>query len=119
MNTKASAGLAELVPTRMRPAYRPLRSVLRGCSGRGYRPYGCPEIFNTDQGSQFTADAFTGILRSEGISISMDGRGLSRLRSVAAASACGSPVGGYPLFISISHVTYSQEHFLDILLGLI
>ncbi len=37
--------------------------------------YGCPEIFNTDQGSQFTADAFTGILRSKGISISMDGRG--------------------------------------------
>ena len=34
-----------------------------------------PEIFNTDQGSQFTADAFTSILRSEEIRISMDGRG--------------------------------------------
>ena len=37
--------------------------------------YGCPEIFNTDQGSQFTAEAFTDILRSNSISISMDGKG--------------------------------------------
>jgi len=34
-----------------------------------------PEIFNTDQGSQFTSDAFTGILKKAGIAISMDGRG--------------------------------------------
>jgi putative transposase len=34
-----------------------------------------PEIFNTDQGSQFTSQAFTGRLKEEGISISMDGRG--------------------------------------------
>jgi putative transposase len=34
-----------------------------------------PEIFNTDQGSQFTSEAFTGRLKKEGISISMDGRG--------------------------------------------
>lgn len=37
--------------------------------------YGVPEIFNTDQGSQFTSDAFTGILESHNISISMDGKG--------------------------------------------
>lgn len=37
--------------------------------------YGCPEIFNTDQGSQFTAEVFTGALRSRDISISMDGKG--------------------------------------------
>jgi putative transposase len=37
--------------------------------------YGCPEIFNTDQGSQFTAEVFTGALRSKGIAISMDGKG--------------------------------------------
>ncbi len=36
---------------------------------------GRPEIFNTDQGSQFTAAAYTGRLESIGISISMDGRG--------------------------------------------
>jgi putative transposase len=34
-----------------------------------------PEIFNTDQGSQFTSEAFTGILRDAGVAISMDGRG--------------------------------------------
>jgi len=37
--------------------------------------YGTPEIFNTDQGAQFTADAFTGVLRERGIKISMDGKG--------------------------------------------
>jgi len=37
--------------------------------------FGCPEIFNTDQGSQFTSDAFTGVLKSNDIQISMDGRG--------------------------------------------
>jgi putative transposase len=37
--------------------------------------YGTPEIFNTDQGSQFTSDAFIGILENHGIAISMDGKG--------------------------------------------
>ena len=37
--------------------------------------FGRPEIFNTDQGSQFTSAAFTGVLVSTGIRISMDGRG--------------------------------------------
>ena len=37
--------------------------------------YGKPEIFNTDQGSQFTAAAFTGALLEAGVRISMDGRG--------------------------------------------
>jgi putative transposase len=40
--------------------------------------YGCPEIFNTDQGSQFTSAAFTGMLRDHGIQISMDGKGCWR-----------------------------------------
>ncbi len=39
------------------------------------RAYGRPEIFNTDQGSQFTSAVFTGVLLREGIAISMDGRG--------------------------------------------
>jgi len=34
-----------------------------------------PEIFNTDQGSQFTSEVFTGRLKKEGIRISMDGKG--------------------------------------------
>jgi putative transposase len=37
--------------------------------------YGTPEIFNTDQGRQFTSEAFTGILSARGIRISMDGKG--------------------------------------------
>jgi putative transposase len=37
--------------------------------------YGKPEIFNTDQGSQFTSEAFTGVLTQHGIAISMDGKG--------------------------------------------
>ncbi len=37
--------------------------------------YGRPEIFNTDQGSQFTSPRFTGILQEAGVRISMDGRG--------------------------------------------
>jgi len=37
--------------------------------------YGTPEIFNTDQGSQFTSDDFIGVLQKCGISISMDGKG--------------------------------------------
>ena len=37
--------------------------------------YGKPEIFNTDQGSQFTSLEFTGKLRDAGVAISMDGRG--------------------------------------------
>jgi putative transposase len=37
--------------------------------------FGRPEIFNTDQGSQFTSAAFTGALTAAGIKISMDGRG--------------------------------------------
>jgi putative transposase len=37
--------------------------------------FGTPDIFNTDQGSQFTSAAFTGTLAAAGIAISMDGRG--------------------------------------------
>ena len=36
---------------------------------------GKPEIFNTDQGSQFTSEAFTGLLQQHGVRISMDGKG--------------------------------------------
>lgn len=37
--------------------------------------YGPPEIFNTDQGCQFTSDKFTGVLKAHDIKISMDGKG--------------------------------------------
>src|SRR5258706_9003915 len=40
--------------------------------------HGRPEIFNTDQGSQFTGAAFTAVLAGNGIAISMDGKGAWR-----------------------------------------
>ena len=37
--------------------------------------YGKPEIFNTDQGAQFTSEGFTDVLKEHDIAISMDGKG--------------------------------------------
>jgi putative transposase len=45
------------------------------CLEEAIRAYGTPEIFNSDQGSQFTSDAFTGVLINNDVTISMDGRG--------------------------------------------
>jgi putative transposase len=45
------------------------------CLEEALRNYGKPEIFNSDQGSQFTSADFTGVLKREEIKISMDGRG--------------------------------------------
>jgi len=39
------------------------------------RRHGRPEIFNTDQGSQFTGETFTGVLKAAEVDISMDGKG--------------------------------------------
>ena len=47
--------------------------------------YGPPEIFNTDQGSQFTSDSFTGVLKACGVKISMDGK----VGITFSSSACG------------------------------
>jgi putative transposase len=78
--------------------------------------YGKPEIFNTDQGSQFTSLAFTSVLRREEIAISMDGRGAWRdnvvverlwrsvkyeevyLRAYAAVSEARASIGRYLAF---------------------
>jgi putative transposase len=45
------------------------------CLEQALQAYGVPEVFNTDQGCQFTSEAFTGALKAHGIAISMDGRG--------------------------------------------
>ena len=50
--------------------------------------YGRPEIFNTDQGSQFTSEDFTGTLKEHGITISMDGKGGAWTTSLS--SGCGA-----------------------------
>jgi len=45
------------------------------CLEDALRKHGKPEIFNSDQGSQFTSEGFTDVLKREGVIISMDGRG--------------------------------------------
>jgi putative transposase len=45
------------------------------CLEDALRTHGRPEIFNTDQGSQFTSEVFTKVLLDAGVTISMDGRG--------------------------------------------
>lgn len=81
--------------------------------------YGKPEIFNTDQGSQFTSFAFTSVLQREEIAISMDGRGAWRdnvvverlwrtvkyeevyLRAYGAVSEARASIGRYFAFYNI------------------
>jgi putative transposase len=75
--------------------------------------HGKPDIFNTDQGSQFTGAAFTGVLADNGIAISMDGKGAWRdnvfverlwrsvkyeevyLRAYDSVSDARASIGGY------------------------
>jgi putative transposase len=49
-----------------------------------------PDIFNTDQGSQFTGAAFTGVLADSGIAISMDGKGPGGTMSSSSGSGAAS-----------------------------
>jgi putative transposase len=59
--------------------------------------YGRPEIFNTDQGAQFTSDAFTGLLHAHGIAISMDGKGCWRRQHLCRAAVAFDQIrGGLP-----------------------
>ena len=53
------------------PTYKYLLPVLRTPA----TSYGAPEIFNTDQGCQFTSEAFTSVLKAWNVRISMDGKG--------------------------------------------
>jgi len=50
-------------------------NVCVDCLEDALRRWDKPSIFNTDQGSQFTSEAFTGVLERAGVAISMDGRG--------------------------------------------
>jgi putative transposase len=49
-----------------------------------FAKYGQPEIFNSDQGSQFTGEAFTDALKARGVAISMDGKGAWRDKDYVA-----------------------------------
>ena len=50
--------------------------------------YGSPDIFNTDQASQFTSEAFTSVLRDKNIAISMDGKG-AWAATMSLSRGCG------------------------------
>lgn len=60
------------------------------CLEDAIRIYGKPEIFNSDQGSQFTSVAFAGVLEREGIVISMDGRDAYSTTSLSSGSGATS-----------------------------
>ena len=60
--------------------------------------YGCPEIFNTDQGSQFTSKEFTDVVLDHGIKISMDGKGAFHRQHLRRATLAFAEVrGGLPI----------------------
>ena len=100
-----------------------------------------PEIFNTDQGSQFTGAAFTGVLADNGIAISMDGKGAWRdnvfverlwrsvkyeevyLRAYDSAGEARASIGRYLAFYngrrphsSLDGATPDQAYFINQLL---
>ena len=49
--------------------------LVMGVLNEALRKYNHPEIFNTDQGSQYTSHIHTGTLKEKGVTISMDGKG--------------------------------------------
>jgi len=81
-----------------------------GCLAR----HGKPEIFNTDQGSQFTGSAFTGLLASNGIAISMDGKGACGQRVRRAVVAQRQIRGGLSAGLrSVGEARNSIGRYLD------
>jgi len=104
--------------------------------------HGRPEIFNTDQGSQFTSAAFTGVLSGNAIRVSMDGRGSWRdnvfverlwrsvkyeevyLRAYDSVAEARSSIGGYLAFYnrkrphsSLGGKTPDQAYFCGLALA--
>ncbi len=77
--------------------------------------YGKPDIFNTDQGSQFTSDAFTDILVHNNIRISMDGR--NRWRDNIFIERLWKTVKYEEVYLkayeSITHARKELEKFFD------
>ncbi len=65
------------------------------CLEEALRTHGKPEIFNSDQGSQFTSEAFTGVLQREGVVISMDGRGECSTTSSSSGFGAASSMRMY------------------------
>jgi putative transposase len=62
--------------------------------------YAAPEIFNTDQGSQFTGDEFTKVLKANKIAISMDGKGRWIDNGSSNGHICTVGLGWYNIVIT-------------------
>ena len=84
------------------------------------RPYARPEIFNSDQGSPFTATAFTEILESAEVRISRDGRGRA-LDNIFIERFCGCPLGALKYediylknYASVPDLTLGLETYFDL-----
>jgi putative transposase len=60
------------------------------CLEQALQTHGVPDVFNTDQGSQFTSDDFIGALKARDIAISMDGRAEHRTLSLWDDSGAAS-----------------------------
>lgn len=84
------------------------------CLEEAIRLHGKPEIFNSDQGSQFNSEAFTGVLKEHGIAISMistnsmDGRGRGRAWAGAGQHLCGALVAQREIR---GHLPQGLQHF--------
>jgi putative transposase len=83
----------------------------------GLYRYGKPDVFNTDQGSRFTGQAFTGVLGSNGITISMDGKGAWRDKVFVERMWRSIKYEEVYLraYDSVSHARASLGHYLDFL----
>jgi hypothetical protein len=64
--------------------------------------WGRPEIFNSDQGSQFTSEKFTGVLAQRGVAISMNGRGLS-VHALVPVPLVLHTIGGRMAAVRVRH----------------
>jgi transposase InsO family protein len=71
----SSPGVRSLGSSRLETLSRPIGTTCVAALEEAIAQYGRPDIFTTDQGSQFTSFAFTNTLKAAGIRISMDGRG--------------------------------------------
>ena len=83
-------------------------------TGDALARHGKPGIFNTDQGSQFTGSAFTGVLANNGIAISMDGKGAWRDDVFVRAPVAQRQIRGvYLRHDSVSEARASIGRYLD------
>ena len=79
------------------------------CLEEALRIYGKPEVFNSDQGCQFTSDNFTGVLKREGITIQAWTGGAARLTYACSRGILSPAVTG----VSIVSTKETGGHYGD------